>query len=363
VSSLLFRARVNFKVEPLPTAEAIRAAADERLSEALLADDPEGFAGFEARTWELAKRVAAGADPTRTIARLISRARSSGEAEPRQIRSFSAPHPSRDDGPRDYASRDRGGPRDYAPRDRGGPRDYAPRDRGGPPPPRAPQVSHAPHAKAAPPADRPSRTARAVPADRPSRTAPADRPSRTARAIPAERPSRAVPADRPSRTTRAVPVDRPSRTTRPKDEPAHAPRAPRDFAETRAPRPSRGHQGAAGDWVPFRVTWGELHGADARRLMAVACRRGNVGGKDIGAIRLGPTWSTVEVAAHLAESFAESAAKPDERNPRVQFARDTTGTPPPRTPHSPGARTPRPSGSGGARNGDGWGDRPLSRKR
>jgi hypothetical protein len=54
--------------------------------------------------------------------------------------------------------------------------------------------------------------------------------------------------------------------------------------------------------------------------MAIACRRGGVAGKDIGAIRLGPRWSTVEVAAGLARDFAEAAAKPDERNPRVQFS-------------------------------------------
>jgi ATP-dependent RNA helicase DeaD len=357
VSSLLFRARVNFRVEPLPTAEAIRAAADERLCEELLADDPEGFAGFDDRTWNLAKRIAKEADPARTIARMIARARRTGVAEPRQIRSFSAPPAPREHAPRDYA------PRDYAPRE------HAPRDR----------APRAPYAKPAAPADRPSRTTRAVPADRPSRTTravpvdrpsrttraaavPADRPSRTTRAVPVDRPSRttrAVPADRPSRATRAIPAERPSRTARPKHEPAQETRAPREHAEHRAPRAPRGQ--GTGEWVPFRVTWGELHGADARRLMAVACRRGNVGGKDIGAIRLGPTWSTVEVAAHLADAFAESAAKPDERNPRVQFARDTEGTPPPRTPRSPGARPPRHDA--GAHKSDSWGDRPLSRRR
>ncbi len=350
VSSLLFRARVKFRVEPLPTAEAIRAAADERLSEELLADDPEGFKGMDERTWDLAKRIAKGAEPTRTIARLIARARRSGVAEPRQIRSFSAPHAPRD---RDY-DRDRPAP---PPRTQYG---KPPADR----PARAVPVDRPSRTTRAVPADRPSRTTRAVPADRPSRTEPAvDRPSRT---------SRAVPADRPSRTSRAVPTDRPSRTTRAKHEPApemRAPRegpaprehaAPRAYAESRPPRAPRG-QGNQGnqEWIPFRVTWGELHGADARRLMAVACRRGNVGGKDIGAIRLGPTWSTVEVAAHLAESFAASAALPDERNPRVQFARDTEGTPPPRTPRS----GPGPSRQGGARGGDTWGDRPLSRRR
>ncbi len=110
--------------------------------------------------------------------------------------------------------------------------------------------------------------------------------------------------------------------------------------------------------MAFRVSWGELHGADARRLMAIACRRGGVSGKDIGAIRLGPTWSSVEVAAHLADTFAEAAAKPDERNPRVQFARDATGAVPPRTPHS---GPPVPPRQGGRR--EAWADKPLTRRR
>ena len=39
--------------------------------------------------------------------------------------------------------------------------------------------------------------------------------------------------------------------------------------------------GAEGAWVPFRVTWGELHGADTRRLLAMMCRRGQVDGADV----------------------------------------------------------------------------------
>ncbi len=86
-------------------------------------------------------------------------------------------------------------------------------------------------------------------------------------------------------------------------------RAPRE----RGPRPA----GNPGDWVPFRVSWGEQHGADARRLVAMLCRRGNVRGTDIGAIRVGATSSTVEVAASVAQGFAESTREPDPRDPRV----------------------------------------------
>ena len=103
-------------------------------------------------------------------------------------------------------------------------------------------------------------------------------------------------------------------------------RAPR--ANDRAPRP----EGNPGDWVPFRVSWGEQQGADARRLVAMLCRRGNVRGTDIGAIRVGPTSSTVEVAASVAQGFAESTREPDPRDPRV-LVTPFSGVPT-REPHS-----------------------------
>ncbi|HEY6078100.1 MAG TPA: DEAD/DEAH box helicase, partial [Polyangiaceae bacterium] len=90
-------------------------------------------------------------------------------------------------------------------------------------------------------------------------------------------------------------------------------RGRRDF-EPRSDAPS-----PAG-WVPFRVTWGEVNGADARRLVAMLCRRGNIRGTDIGAIKVGKTSSTVEVAAAVARGFADAAQEPDPRDPRVLVA-------------------------------------------
>ncbi len=72
-------------------------------------------------------------------------------------------------------------------------------------------------------------------------------------------------------------------------------------------------------WALFDVTWGDLHGADARRLLALVCRRGNIRGSDVGAIRVGRTSSQVEVATDVAESFARSAGEPDPRDPRVRI--------------------------------------------
>jgi ATP-dependent RNA helicase DeaD len=72
-----------------------------------------------------------------------------------------------------------------------------------------------------------------------------------------------------------------------------------------------------GGWVPFRVTWGEAHGADPRRLVAMLCRRGQIKSSDIGAIRVARTTSTVEVAAAAAPRFFEATRKPDKRDSRV----------------------------------------------
>ena len=130
---------------------------------------------------------------------------------------------------------------------------------------------------------------------------------------------------------------------------------------TRAKPPAGG-----AEWVTFRVSWGGKHGADARRLLAVACRRGQIRGSDVGAIRVEATFSLIDVARGVAEAFEVEAARPDPRNPRMQITRSTETAshapaaatdrlraalptpvppPPPRPDHPP---PPRPSRGGGA---------------
>ncbi len=77
--------------------------------------------------------------------------------------------------------------------------------------------------------------------------------------------------------------------------------------------------GAAPGFVPFRINWGERHGADPRRLLAMVCRRGGIRGSEVGAIRIGTTGSTFQVAASVAESFAGLAKKPDTRDPKIRI--------------------------------------------
>ena len=72
-------------------------------------------------------------------------------------------------------------------------------------------------------------------------------------------------------------------------------------------------------FVEFQVTWGREHGADPRRLLALVCRRGGVERDNVGAIRIGPRASTVEVGKDVAGAFAAKAARPDSRDDRVRI--------------------------------------------
>lgn len=85
------------------------------------------------------------------------------------------------------------------------------------------------------------------------------------------------------------------------------------------PRGARTAPAGAGDWARFQVSWGEHHGADPRRLLALVCRRGGVTSSDVGAIRIGGRSSMVEINARLARDFARSVSRPDPRDPRVRF--------------------------------------------
>ncbi|HEX3346062.1 MAG TPA: DEAD/DEAH box helicase, partial [Polyangiaceae bacterium] len=142
-----------------------------------------------------------------------------------------------------------------------------------------------------------------------------------------------------AREVRAIP---PPRDDHP---PARGPRG----SERQAPE-ARSQRKPAGpaDWVTFRVTWGGRNGADARRLLAVACRRGNIRGSEVGAIRVEAGCSFVDVARTVADAFEREAARPDPRDPRVQITRADRASPPPPPappplpPPSPPAAAPAP---------------------
>jgi ATP-dependent RNA helicase DeaD len=117
-----------------------------------------------------------------------------------------------------------------------------------------------------------------------------------------------------------------------------------------APRPRPAAVGGApmGNrrFVPFRINWGERHGADPRRLLAMVCRRGNVRGQDVGAIQIGPTQSSFEIEASVSDEFARSIRRPDPRDPRVRIEPvdfDAAASPAPAVARRPPFRKPRPA--------------------
>ena len=248
---LLHRAGVAFRYEPVPSAEAIREASDERALAAFTADAAPGDDALDDRTWTLAKRVAAAGNATRSFARLLAAARYAGPTAPREVRRIDPPAAER-------SSRD---PR------------AARRDD------RAPARAPGPGARDA--------------------YAPGPRAARGDRAAYDAGP-RAAQSDRGAG---------------PRADRDAGPRADRDGGEARE---------REGGWVPFRVSWGQDTGADARRLMAMLCRRGAIRGSDVGAIRVGPTSSTVQIASAVAESFASAARKVDPHDPHV-LVRPMTG--------------------------------------
>ncbi|MBX3189957.1 MAG: DEAD/DEAH box helicase [Labilithrix sp.] len=142
---------------------------------------------------------------------------------------------------------------------------------------------------------------------------------------------------------------------------ARAPREPRE------PRPVAAQGANGGAWVPFRVTWGQMHGADARRLLAMMCRRGGIRGSDVGAIHVARTHSIVEIAAPAAASFEQATREPDPRDPRVKIQpmkgeERPAAPPPPEAPRAPRAPADRPSRSAAKKPWAAKGNARLKRK-
>jgi ATP-dependent RNA helicase DeaD len=175
----------------------------------------------------------------------------------------------------------------------------------------------------------------------------------------AERPSRDRPNKRERFDEREDRRQRrqglPSHEPTPRDQPAPRERArdqtaPRERARDQsAPREraqgaSRERVGSERGFTAFRVSWGQRKGADARRLLAVVCRRGDIRGRDVGAIRVEPNYAIVDVSNDVAEGFARAAAAPDPREPGVTIRRDSGDAGASPLPRADAARfAPRPA--------------------
>ena len=120
--------------------------------------------------------------------------------------------------------------------------------------------------------------------------------------------------------------------------------APREGARAGRSAPERTGERAPGDWKSFRVSWGGVQGADARKVLAMVCRWGEIRGSDVGAIEIERDFSRVSVKASVAPGFAEATSKPDSRNPRVTIRPEHAGAPEaeratePRAPAAPPAK-------------------------
>lgn len=106
------------------------------------------------------------------------------------------------------------------------------------------------------------------------------------------------------------------RNVRDDAQPQHRDRKPHKAG----PKP-QSRQRPQGDFVTYQVSWGAHAGADTRRLLAMVCRRGDVSSDAVGAIRVAPKSSTVEISSNAAQQFERAVIRPDKRNPRAQFRR------------------------------------------
>jgi ATP-dependent RNA helicase DeaD len=98
----------------------------------------------------------------------------------------------------------------------------------------------------------------------------------------------------------------------------------------RTARPSRAPAGGdhrrparKGEWSLFHLNIGSRRNADPRWLVPLLCKRGAITRQEIGAIRIDERATTVEIATHAAERFAEQARKPsaDPRDKHIRIAR------------------------------------------
>ncbi len=120
-------------------------------------------------------------------------------------------------------------------------------------------------------------------------------------------------------------------------------REPMEVSEAPAfEAPARTHE-RDGRFVSFTINWGERGGAAPNRLLGHVCRRGQISGNQVGAIKIGPESSRFDVEASVAGHFEKHVRKPDPRDPKLRITRASG-----RAPESASARpTARPAGRRG----------------
>jgi ATP-dependent RNA helicase DeaD len=270
VRRVLGRARVRSRMEPIPTADAIRRAEDERVFASLTAEEGDEI---DPRSAALARRLVESGDAERTLARLL--ARTAGGIEPREIRTFEERPPMRQ-------------PRAA----------WAP-----------PQAVRSPRPVLREEGIAPTRlrAMRDDPRDRADLPRADVTPRAHAPRAPGSRPRIAHGRDDHSR-------DDHSRIAHGRADHSRIAHGRDDHS-----RDDHSRDRHSREWTLFHVTWGERHGADPRRLLAMVCRRGQIASHAVGGIRVGPTSSEIQIAPEVAQTFAEATRRPDPRDPRVRI--------------------------------------------
>ena len=130
-------------------------------------------------------------------------------------------------------------------------------------------------------------------------------------------------------------------------DPKYLARAPRGEQLDLPPRRKR--EDFERDAVVFRVNLGADRNAEPGWLLPLICRRGGVTRNEVGAIRVGPTWSEFQIAGDAAQDFGLAASRPDPRAPHVLIERSQLGgprrpadKPRPRETGYPGHHRPQP---------------------
>ncbi len=103
------------------------------------------------------------------------------------------------------------------------------------------------------------------------------------------------------------------------------PKLPRQPAELSPVRlePARARQAHSDGYVRYFLNWGSQNGANPQRVLSHVCRRGAVERQCVGAIRIGPRSSTVEIRREVVDTFERRTRKPDARDPAVRIRRDS----------------------------------------
>ncbi len=121
----------------------------------------------------------------------------------------------------------------------------------------------------------------------------------------------------------------------PEAEEVSDPGAGPDFSRPKPPRGAREPM-AGGVW--FRLDIGRERNADPKWMLPMLCRKGGVTRADIGAIRIFPKDSRVEIAAAVAEAFLQNMRKPGGDAIRIE----RTGAPDDKSGPKPGKGGPKP---------------------